>query len=179
VGASDDALLAAMAAGDTDAAAAFVRRFQARVYGLALTVVGVPGTAEDVAQEALVRVWRHADAYDPRRGEVASWLLTITRNLAIDVLRVRREEPSAPDALVNMLTTVGAEETENVADADRIRCSLRALPHDQAVAVIMAVYYGFTAREIAERLSIPLGTAKTRIRLGMARLREQLGATDE
>jgi RNA polymerase sigma factor (sigma-70 family) len=167
-----------MAAGDIDAAAAFVRRFQARVYGLALTVVGVPATAEDVAQEAFVRVWRHADTYDPRRGEVASWLLTITRNLAIDVVRLRREVPSTPEALVDVLTMVDDEETD-IAGGDEVRRVLRGLPHDQAVAVIMAVYYGFTAREIAERLTIPLGTAKTRIRLGMARLRQLLGATDE
>lgn len=178
MGASDDVLLAGMAAGDTDAAAAFVRRFQARVYGLALAVVGESATAEDVAQEAFVKVWRHADAYDPRRGQVASWLLTITRNLAIDVLRMRREQPMAPDALVDLLTAVDRETTDPE-DADWIRRALRELPRDQATAVIMAMYCGFTAREIAERLSIPLGTAKTRIRLGVARLRQQLEVTDE
>lgn len=178
VSASDEALLAGMSAGDTDAAAAFVRRFQARVYGLALTVVGVPATAEDVAQEAFVRIWRHADAYDPRRGQVASWVLTITRNLAIDVVRVRREEPLVPDALVDMLTTADSY-SAIVDEADQIRGALRELPRDQAVAVAMAVYYGFTGREIAERLSIPLGTAKTRIRLGMSGLRQRLEVTDE
>src|SRR4051794_36732891 len=77
-GLSDEPLLAGLGAGDRRAAAAFVRRFERRVYGLALTVVGDPALAEDIAQEALTRAWRHAQAYDPRRGAVATWLLTIT-----------------------------------------------------------------------------------------------------
>src|SRR5215471_1154460 len=87
---SDEALLAGMAAGDRDAAAAFVGRFQRRVYGIALTITADPRLAEDAAQEAFVRSWRHAAAYDARRGSVASWLLTIARNAAIDLARVRR-----------------------------------------------------------------------------------------
>ena len=88
--APDDALLAGFAVGDSDAAAAFIRRHQRRVFGLALAVVGDPVLAEDVAQEAFARAWRHAGAYDPRRGSVPTWLLTITRNLAIDAARLRR-----------------------------------------------------------------------------------------
>jgi RNA polymerase sigma factor (sigma-70 family) len=178
VSASDEALLAAMSAGDTDAAAVFVRRFQARIYGLALTIVGVAETAEDVAQEAFVRIWRHADDYDPRRAQVASWVLTITRNLAIDVVRVRREVPTMPETVVDVLTAAESD-TADIDGNTQIRSALRELPRDQAVAVAMAAYYGFTAREIAERLSIPLGTAKTRIRLGMSGLRQRLEVTDE
>ncbi|HEX6336083.1 MAG TPA: sigma-70 family RNA polymerase sigma factor [Jiangellaceae bacterium] len=88
---SDESLLAGMAAGDVGAAATFVRRFQARVYGLALAVVGIAPDAEEVAQEAFMRAWRHAGNFDPRRGRVSTWLLTITRNVAIDKLRVRRD----------------------------------------------------------------------------------------
>src|SRR5438093_8086474 len=86
--ASDDGLLAGLAAGDPQAAATFVRRYQARVFGLALSIVGVPAVAEEVAQEAFVRAWRFAGGYDPRRGEVAGWLLAIARNLAIDAARL-------------------------------------------------------------------------------------------
>src|SRR3954463_11423637 len=93
---SDESLLAGLGAGDRRAAAAFVRRFERRVYGLALTVVGDRVLAEDVAQGALTRAWRHAQAYDPRRGSVATWLLTITRNLAVDAVRLRRADPRAP-----------------------------------------------------------------------------------
>ena len=85
-GPSDEALLAGMAHGDEQAGLAFVRRYQGRVFGLALSMLGDPGLAEDVAQEALVRAWRHAPVYDPRRGAVSTWVLTIGRNLTIDAL---------------------------------------------------------------------------------------------
>src|SRR3954465_15445298 len=93
---SDETLLEGLGAGDRRAAVAFVKRFERRVYGLALTVVGDRALAEDIAQEALTRAWRHAEAYDPRRGAVATWLLTITRNLAIDAIRLRRAHPRPP-----------------------------------------------------------------------------------
>lgn len=176
---SDDALLAGMVAGDPEAAAAFVRRFQARVYGMALVVVGVPAQAEEIAQETFVRAWRHGGTYDPRRARVATWLLTIARNAAVDVLRLRRDVPVEPDALVAVLSTAGDAhgdaEDDRVADAIRVRRALRELPRDQATAVVMSVFYGLTAAEIAARERIPLGTAKTRIRAGLARLRDQLG----
>src|SRR3954454_15413703 len=81
---SDEALLAGLASGDPDDAAAFVRRFQRRVYGLACTILHDDDLADDAAQEAFLRAWRHAVGYDPRRGRVAAWLLTIARNVAID-----------------------------------------------------------------------------------------------
>ncbi|NUT18825.1 MAG: sigma-70 family RNA polymerase sigma factor [Hamadaea sp.] len=168
-----------MAAGDSQAAAAFVRRYQARVFGLALTIVGVPATAEEVAQEAFLRAWRYAGGYDPRRGAVASWLLTITRNAAIDVVRVSHERPYEPDTLLGLLDPQAERPLEGWPDADRVRTALHGLPHEQAVAVVLATFYGLTAREIAEREDIPLGTAKTRIRLGLIRLRDQLEVTDD
>src|SRR3989442_14738100 len=97
---SDDALLAGLATGDSDAAAAFVQRFQRRVFGLAVTIVGDPRAAEDIAQEAFVRAWRHAGAYDPRRGTDATWLLTITHNLAIASVLVRRPVVIVPDSVL-------------------------------------------------------------------------------
>src|SRR6185369_16392138 len=90
---SDEALVAGLAAGDAAAATAFVRRFQARVFGLAVSMIGDAAVAEEVAQEAFTRAWRHAGNYDARRGRVATWLLSITRNLAIDHLRAKRTEP--------------------------------------------------------------------------------------
>jgi RNA polymerase sigma factor (sigma-70 family) len=176
---SDEALLAGMAGGDREAAAAFVRRFQARVYGMALTVVGVPAQAEEIAQETFVRAWRHAGGYDPRRGQVATWLLTIARNAAVDVLRLRRDVPLEPEAMVAVLTTVADAdvdpEADRVADSVRVRDALRELPREQAAAVVMSVFYGLTAAEIATKEKIPLGTAKTRIRTGLGRLRDRLG----
>src|ERR1700678_4368298 len=96
-GSTDEALLAGMAVGDQEAAVAFVRRYQRRVFGLAHSMTGDVGVAEEVAQEALIRVWRHAPVFDPRRGSVTSWVLTITRNLTIDALRLRRAVPTDPD----------------------------------------------------------------------------------
>jgi RNA polymerase sigma factor (sigma-70 family) len=177
---SDDGLVAGMAAGDAQAAAALVRRYQARVFGLALTIVGVPAVAEEVAQEAFVRAWRFAGGYDPRRGGVAGWLLAIARNAAIDAVRLARDQPYDPDVLNGMLA--GAEDAEfpdQLADSQRIRAALSRLPREQALAVVLAAVYGLTAREIADREAIPLGTAKTRIRLGLARLRDQLEVSDD
>jgi RNA polymerase sigma factor (sigma-70 family) len=181
VGLSDEALVAGMAAGDSLAAAGFVRRFQARVFGLALSIVGIAATAEDVAQEAFTRAWRYAGGYDPRKGAVASWLLTITRNAALDAVRLRRDAPYEPDVLLALLTSADTghtEPTDEVADLDRIRVALRRLPVEQAAAVVLAVFHGLTAQEIADRQAVPLGTVKTRIRLGMSRLRDHFEVRD-
>src|SRR5215210_6654558 len=113
---SDEALLAGYATGDPRTAAAFVRRFQGRVYGLALTIVRQPAVAEEVAQETFARVYRHAGNYDARKGRVATWLLSIARNLAIDVTRVRRIDPVDPEVLEAELSihshAPGADETD-------------------------------------------------------------------
>lgn len=173
---SDESLIAGMASGDAEAMAAFVRRFQARVYGFALAVVDDPGLAEEVAQDAFMRAWRHAATYDPRRGRVPTWLLTITRNLAVDALRLRRDRPIDPQRLmVALMAQVAEPEYEG---AEHLRAGLRTLPADQARPIVLAVVYGLTAKEIADQEGIPLGTVKTRIRRGLARLREALGVDD-
>jgi len=184
MGVSDEGLLASMAAGDPDAAAVFVRRYQARVFGLAYTIVGVAAVAEDVAQEVFVKAWRFAGAYDARRGAVATWLLAIARNAAVDAVRASRDRPYDPSVLVDLVMARQSEPDpdppgDRYEDRERVRAALRELPRDQAVAVVSAACYGLTAREIAERENIPLGTAKTRIRLGLARLRERLEVSDE
>jgi RNA polymerase sigma factor (sigma-70 family) len=178
MGATDDGLLAGMASGDAQAAAAFVRRYQSRVFGLALTIVGVPALAEEVAQEAFVRAWRFAGGYDPRRGGVAGWLLAIARNAALDAVRLSRDQPYDPDVLVAMADRPEDEAQDHLAEAERLRTALLRLPREQGVAVVLASVHGLTAREIAERERIPLGTAKTRIRLGLARLRDDLEVSD-
>ncbi|MCA1824987.1 MAG: RNA polymerase sigma factor [Mycobacteriales bacterium] len=180
--ASDESLLAGVAGGDATAATALVRRYQRRVYGLARTILCDGAAAEDVAQEAFVRMWRHAAAYDARRGSVASWLLTITRNLAIDALRIRRAEPTAPETLLalNLVATSPAPEDAAVADAEiaRVRAALAALPVEQARAVVRAAFLGQTAREIGTVEGIPLGTAKTRIRSGLIKLHAALQSAE-
>lgn len=172
-GLSDEALLSGLAMGDPAIDVAFVRRFQRRVYGLALSLVGDAGLADDIAQEALLRAWRHASVFDPRRGSVATWLLTITRNLAIDALRLRRAVPTDPAALVDLQDL--SESPDDAAaggdSARRLRQAISALPPEQRRALVLASFYGRTAQEISVSEGIPLGTAKTRIRAGMTKLR--------
>ncbi len=177
---SDEALLAGMAIGDERAAVVFVRRYQRRVYGLARSIVGDPRSAEDVAQDALVRVWRHAQVFDPRRGSAAVWVLAITRNLAIDAIRVRRPTPLDPAQFLTLGSLSEERLPEEAADASdrapQIREALRALPVEQRRALVLATVYGLTASDVSEREGIPLGTAKTRIRAGLQKLRRALGA---
>jgi RNA polymerase sigma factor (sigma-70 family) len=173
----DETLLAGLGAGDADLAIAFVRRFQRVVYGVALTVTRDPVTAEDVAQQAFEQAWRHAQVYDSRRGSVRAWLTTIAHNLAIDVLRARTSAPVDPADLPALLTAV-TDTPERLAvahdSAAGLRRALAQLPGAQARAVAMAGIYGMTARQIAMTEGIPLGTAKTRIRDGMLKLRAAL-----
>ncbi|MFN2491177.1 MAG: RNA polymerase sigma factor [Actinomycetota bacterium] len=180
---SDETLLAALASGDRDAAAALVRRFQGRIYGLAFTIVGDAATAEDVAQETFLRAWRHAAAYDVRRGRVATWLLSIARNVAIDAVRVRRAEPLDPHALLSLQTPSPDAPTEErglaAVESMRLRSALSSLPPEQQRALVLAAFYGRTAREISELEDVPLGTVKTRIRTAMLKLRTTLEVGDE
>jgi RNA polymerase sigma factor (sigma-70 family) len=175
---SDDALVAGLAAGDHDAASAFVRRFQRRVHGLAKTIVVDDRAAEDIAQEAFVRAWKHAGAYDPRRGSVVGWLLTITRNLAIDAVRVRRPVAFDPVALMGLEQPSGDRDLADLAqlsdDTVRLRHALAKLPEEQRRAIVLSGLLGYTAREVGEIEDIPLGTAKTRIRTALIRLRAAL-----
>lgn len=169
---SDESLIAGMASGDTAAMSVFVRRYQARVYGLALRVTEDSGLAEEVAQDAFMRAWRYATSYDAKRGRVGTWLLTIARNVSVDAARLRRDYPVAPERLVGELAVTSDEPDHERLDFLRER--LRSLPAEQARAIVLAAAYGLTAREIAEQEGIPLGTAKTRIRRGLLRLRSAL-----
>ncbi len=164
-----------MAHGDEWAAVTFVRRYQRRVFGLAHAMLGDAGAAEDVAQEALTRAWRHAQIFDARRGSVATWVLTITRNLAIDSLRVRRSLTMSAQELVGLQEPdLQADPPAHVDTTVEVRRALGGLPTHQRRAVVLAALYGFTAAEIAEVEKIPLGTAKTRIRSGLMKLRDAL-----
>lgn len=180
---SDEALLAGFATGDPDTAAAFVRRFQGRVYGLALTIVRQPHIAEEVAQETFARVWRHAGAYDERKGRVSTWLLSITRNLAIDITRMRRIDPVDPEVVAAKLSlregSPAADETGIPPDErDQLRTAISDLPEDQRRALVLAAYTGRTAREISAIEDVPLGTVKTRIRTALLKLRDRLEVED-
>jgi RNA polymerase sigma factor (sigma-70 family) len=179
---SDESLLAGLASSDPDGSAAFVRRFQGRVFGLAMTIVGDPNMAEEVAQESFMRAWRHAATFDPTRGRVVTWLLAITRNVAVDALRMRRQTPVDPDLLIGIRADSRSEpEAQGVLadESQRVRLALGVLPEEQRRAVLMSAFYGRTAREIGDIEGIPLGTAKTRIRTGLQKLREAFEVTND
>ena len=176
--ASDEGLLFGFGHGDPIAASTFVRRYQGRVYGLAHSIVGNPTQAEEVAQEALIRTWRHAHSHDPRRASVSTWVLTITRNLAVDTLRRKGAQPADPRASIFVDQPAHGSTPEGAASVTdetlRVRTVLSRLPSEQRRALLLAAFYGYTAREISQCEAIPLGTAKTRVRRGLAKVRSLL-----
>lgn len=175
--APDAALVAGLAVGDEAAAVAFVRRFERRVFGLALAVTRDRGLAEEVSQEAFLRAWKSAGTFDVRRASVSTWLLTITRNLAIDAVRARRATPTDDEVLDHLVAATLRDPSDDVdtrLEAARAAEHLRRLPPEQARAVVLAVVGGNTAQAVADHEGIPLGTAKTRIRTGLRRMREAL-----
>jgi RNA polymerase sigma factor (sigma-70 family) len=178
---SDEAVLAGMGSGDGAAAAEFVRRYERRVYGLTHSILRDRGAAEEAAQETFVRAWRHAAGFDPRRGSVAAWLLTIARNTSINMLPSRRAAPVDPDVLLGLSgdrLNGGAHRDVAFEDAEPLREAVRRLPEGQRRALVLAVFYGFTAREMSELDEVPIGTVKTRIRSALMKLRSEMGVGD-
>jgi RNA polymerase sigma-70 factor (ECF subfamily) len=152
--------------------------------GVALRVLGDPARAQDVVQDVFVRVWRDPSRFDDRRGAIGPYLRLMARSRALDVWR----EGQAAGRACDRLRTVVAVSSEGIADrpenaaerhADRdlLRAALRELPPSQREALVLAYWGGLTADEIARRAEIPLGTAKSRIRLGLEKLRDELGDT--
>ena len=178
VSASDCALVAKMAARDAEAARVFVHRFQQRVFGIAVTILGDRAAAEDVAQDSFVRAWRHAATFDPRRASVSTWLLAIARNAAIDAARLRRATPVDPETLTALAIASTERDPEQGAvdgtEVERIRRVLAGLPDDQRDALVMAVVFGRTAADVSVHQGVPLGTAKTRIRTALIKARDRL-----
>jgi RNA polymerase sigma factor (sigma-70 family) len=175
----DDALLAGMAAGDRDAAEVFVRRHAPSVIAVAYAVLGDRGFAEDASQETFCKAWRAAATYDPRRCGVRPWLMAISRNTAIDYLRMRRARPLDPHAVTALLADQphnAAPDDGLLADAEaaEVRRALQRLPDQQRRALLLAAVGGRSAVEVSEVEGIPLGTAKTRIRNGLLRMRATL-----
>ena len=129
-----------------------MRRFQKRVFGLALTMLGDPETARDVTQETFVRAWRYAAGDDPRRGEVAIWLLTIARNAAHNSRRLRRDEPLEPQQIVSMERFGGDDPADRAAatqEREQLLEAIAVLPEQQRRALVFAAFGGRTAREIS------------------------------
>ncbi|GLW71614.1 RNA polymerase sigma factor SigK [Kitasatospora phosalacinea] len=165
------------ARGDREAYTGLYEELAPSVYGIALRVLRDPAQAEEVAQEALLEVWRSAPSYRPGRGSVTTWACTIAHRRAVDRVRsvrascereqrVLREETARPEQV--------AEEVERTMEAARIRRALSALSAGQREALVLAYYCGYSQRRIAALLDLPLGTVKSRTRDGLLRLRSAL-----
>jgi RNA polymerase sigma factor (sigma-70 family) len=173
---SDEALVALVARSDDGALAALYDRFGRVAYGLALRIVRDRALAEDVVQEAFLSVWRNAHRFVPERAKASSWILTFVHRRAVDLVRReerRRTEP-LPEAPLEAESPATEEEAWLRLRRERVQKALRSLPDQQREAIELAYFGGFTQSELAERLGEPLGTIKSRMFTGLARLRELL-----
>jgi RNA polymerase sigma-70 factor (ECF subfamily) len=175
---SDEALVALTARADDAALAELYDRFGHVAYGLALRIVRDPALAEDAVQEAFLAVWRSAPRFVPERAKASTWILTLVHRRAVDI--VRREEPRRTEPLEGA-PQPSANLTEDEAwlrlQRARVQDALRRLPDQQREALELAYFGGFTQSELADRLGEPLGTIKSRMFTGLARLRELLADT--
>ena len=172
---SDEALVALVARADEEALAELYDRFGRVAYGLALRIVRDPSLAEDAVQDGFLTVWRSASHFVEERAKASTWILTLVHRRAVDV--VRREQPRRAEPL-EAAPQPTVESTEEQAwlqlQRDRVQEALRCLPDKQREALELAYYSGFTQSELADRLGEPLGTIKSRMFSGLARLRELL-----
>jgi len=174
---SDEALVALAARSEQSALAELYDRFGRPAYGLALRILRDEALAEDAVQEAFLTLWRTAGRFVPERGKASTWILTLVHRRAVDI--VRREERRRTDALEQWPEPESREAVDEEAwlrlQRERVQEALRKLPDQQREAIELAYYGGFTQSELAERLGQPLGTIKSRMFGGLARLRELLG----
>lgn len=177
----DEALLRLMARGRTDALDELYTRYGRLVFSLALRVVGDPGVAEDLSQEVFLQVWQNAAVYRPERGKVITWMTSITRYRAIDRLRRSSARPPIQDLGESGLESIPSqselapEEVVSLGQQrNQVREALKELPDEQRQVLLLAFFSGHSHSEIAEELDLPLGTVKTRIRLGMQKMRVSL-----
>jgi RNA polymerase sigma-70 factor (ECF subfamily) len=173
---SDEALLALVSRGDEAGLGELYDRYGRVAYGLALRIVRDRALAEDAVQEGFLAVWRSAGSFRAEHGKPSTWILTLVHRRTVDL--VRREERRRADPL-----EPAAEPSSGSVDdeawlrlqRERVQAALRQLPDQQREALELAYYGGFTQSELAERLGLPLGTIKSRVFAGLARLRELLG----
>jgi RNA polymerase sigma-70 factor (ECF subfamily) len=172
---SDEALVALVARADEGALEELYERFGHVAYGLALRVLRDPALAEDAVQDGFLAVWRTATRFVPERAKASTWVLTLIHRRAVDI--VRREQPRRAEPL-ETVAQPSANVTEDEAwlrlERTRVQEALRRLPDQQREAIELAYYGGFTQAELADRLGEPLGTIKSRMFTGLARLRELL-----
>jgi RNA polymerase sigma factor (sigma-70 family) len=172
---SDEALVALVARGEEDALAALYDRFGRTAYGLALRVTRDPALAEDVVQEAFLSLWRTAGRFVPERSRAGTWLLTLVHRRAVDLVRREERRRAEPiEAAPEVIDAAAQEAPWLQLERERVRAALARLPDTQREAIELAYYGGFTQAELADRLGQPLGTIKSRMFAGLARLGELL-----
>ena len=173
---SDEAVVALVARSDQEALAELYDRFGRVAYGLALRVLRDEKLAEDALQEGFLTAWRNADRFMPERAKASTWVLTLVHRRAVDL--VRREDRRRADPLSATVEPEPSDSAEDDAwlrfERERVQAALRKLPDQQREALELAYYGGFTQSELAERLGQPVGTIKSRMFTGLARLRELL-----
>jgi RNA polymerase sigma factor (sigma-70 family) len=174
---SDEALVALVARGEEPALAELYDRVGRVAYGLARRVLRDDRLAEDAVQEAFLAVWRGAGAFTAERAKASTWILTLVHRRAVDL--VRREERRRSEPLADETRDAAASGSAEAAawlgfERERVQSALQLLPDAQREAIELAYYGGFTQSELAERLGQPLGTIKSRMFAGLARLRELL-----
>lgn len=174
-----DALLARVARGDEAAFEQTYDQVADAVFGLVRRVVRDPAQSEEVTQEVLVEVWRTASRYEPARGSAMAWIMTMAHRRAVDRVRSEQAASDRQARAANREQVVVydevAEDVEARLDRERVRRCLDTLTDLQRQSVALAYYEGYTYREVAELLTVPLGTVKTRMRDGMIRMRDCLG----
>jgi RNA polymerase sigma-70 factor (ECF subfamily) len=173
---ADQRLMRSFAARDAGAANALYRRFAGRIYGLGLVMLGSDAAAQDLVQDTFVKLWRSADRYDRSRGKLETWVLLMARSLAIDAIRRRVLEARTlehVDHPIEADQAPGPDDQVVILDlTDRARKAMSSLPPEQRAALELAYLGGKTSAEISDLEGIPVGTAKTRIRAALLRLRE-------
>ena len=172
---SDEALLALIARADDLALAEFYSRFGRLAYGLAFRILRDDALAQDAVQEAFLGVWRAADRVVAERAKPSTWLLTLVHRRAVDLVRREQRRRAEPLPETEPDSAGTADEAELATQRQTIRDALSRLPPEQREAIELAYYGGYTQSELAERLGQPLGTIKSRMFTGLARLRETLG----
>ncbi len=175
---SDGALMRRFAKRDRPAADALYGRFSSRIYGLGIVMLGSDAAAQDLVQDTFVKLWRSADRYDASRGKLETWVLLVARSLAIDALRRRVLEARSLETLGPPVEADPRPQPDDVAATadlvDRARRAMEHLSGEQRAALELAYFGGKTSAEVAELEGIPIGTAKTRIRSALLRLRETM-----
>ena len=177
---ADEELMPWIGRKDAEAFEVFYDRHGGAAYSLAYRILGERGAAEDCIQEAFISIWRSGGRFDPTRGSVRSWTLSIVRNRAIDVLRSKAGK--APkmtfddDEIIESRPSgeLTDEEAMRHETATEVRGALSQLPDDQSKVIQLAYFGGFSQSEIAGMLNVPLGTVKGRMRLGLEKIRGEL-----